>query len=106
MGLSCHVLHSIQGRTRLYVPAIKNRAAVAEHPKPYATGQQGIRAAATNCACASLVIPFEPMTWTATSLCEHLSQLTLDEVMAYQPTNHQTQRGPLGRQSERGVGAR
>jgi heavy metal translocating P-type ATPase len=73
---SAEILHSIKGRVRLKIPALKRDPALARPLERYVRTCPGILSAWANQNCASLTIIFNPKVWSAESLRAHLGRLS------------------------------
>jgi len=54
------VRHSIPGRIRLHVPALRHRPQLAETIMLWLHNQEGIKSSRINYDCASLIIGYDP----------------------------------------------
>jgi hypothetical protein len=61
------ILHSIKGRVRLKVPAVKRYPALAQPLEIFLRTWPGIFGVWVNQNCASLTIAFDPKVWSARS---------------------------------------
>ncbi|MGE0273819.1 MAG: heavy metal translocating P-type ATPase [Nitrospiraceae bacterium] len=84
--VASEVVHSITGRVRLRVPALKLHPALARPLEIGLSACPGIRGVWTNQNCASLTISFDPKLWTAGKLCTHLQGLSSDRLLALRRT--------------------
>src|SRR5277367_1265085 len=57
--MECSIRHLMQGRTRLHIPALRNRR-LGEQLLSWLEAQPGIRSARINFDCASLVMEYDP----------------------------------------------
>lgn len=80
------VLHSIKGRVRLKVPALKRYPALAQPLETFLRAWPGILGVWANQNCASLTIAFNPTVWSAASLKARLQRLSSDTLRAVSAT--------------------
>ncbi len=76
MPMHCWIVHSIAGRTRLRVPALKHQADLAGPLTVYLQDQPGITAVRTTPICESVTVTYEPERWTPQTLCHLISGLS------------------------------
>lgn len=84
--MQCRIVHTLSGRTRLRVPALKHQARLASSLEGYLRDQPGITAVCSTPICESVLVTYEPMRWTPAALCQLLLALTPQAVLTYQPT--------------------
>ena len=78
------VRHSIPGRIRLHVPALRHRSLLAEATLSWLREQDRITGARINYDCASLIIEYDPIHVDATqTMLGQLSRLSLDDWEAF-----------------------
>jgi cation-transporting P-type ATPase C len=88
------VLHSIKGRVRLRIPALKRDPALARPLERYVHACPGIRSAWVNQNCASLTITFNPQVWSPERFAAQLGRLSSATLRAISETagwNHHPQ---------------
>lgn len=76
------VLHSIKGRVRLKVPALKRYPALAQALEIGLRACPGILGVWANRNCASLTVSFDPRFWSAGKLCAYLGRLSSETLRA------------------------
>lgn len=91
MSLTATIVHAINGRVRLRVPAVTREEGLGELVEAYLVEQPGILDVRCNQGCASLTVWHDPLRWDPQGLCAHVQQLTPEEVAAY-GVNNQAQR--------------
>lgn len=79
------VVHAIEGRVRLRVPALSIRPRLADALAVYLLDQPGVTDVSVSPSCASVTIVHDPSTWTAESLCASIRALRHEDVESYQP---------------------
>jgi P-type Cu2+ transporter len=84
--LICSVVHSIPGRVRLRVPALKTLEPLGLKLVDYCRDLEGVTEADCNRTCASLILVYDANRWTGESLHVHVSQLSWERLAAYIPT--------------------
>ncbi len=78
------VIHSIKGRVRLKLPALKHYPALAQPLEIGLRACPGILEVWANQNCASLTISFDPKIWSAKKLCAHLGRISCETLPALQ----------------------
>lgn len=76
------ILHSMKGRVRLKVPAVKRHPALARPLETFLSALPGILGVWANQNCASLTITFDPKVWSAGALSARLNRLSSDTLRA------------------------
>jgi Cu2+-exporting ATPase len=84
--MQCRIVHTIAGRTRLRVPALKHQADLAGPLAVYLQDQPGITAVRTTPICESVIVTHEPARWPPEALCRLLAGLSPAFLQTYQPT--------------------
>ena len=74
------VIHSLPGRARLRVPALKAGSQLAEGLQALLSDQTGVIEATVNTGCHSVTVVYEPAFWTSDSLRWFLETRTRDEL--------------------------
>lgn len=78
------IIHSIKGRVRLKVPALKRYPALIPPLESVFRGWPGIREAWANQGCATLTIRFDPSIWSTAKLCSELRHISCDHLRGVQ----------------------
>ena len=78
-----HVIHSIPGRVRLRVPALKADSQLTRGLQALLSAQAGVTEATVNTACHSVTVVYEPAVWTSESLCMFLQSRSREELEQY-----------------------
>jgi hypothetical protein len=84
MSIQCEIVHAINGRVRLRVPAIKSQAGLAEPLEAFLRHQPGIAQVQTNRNCASVTLNYDPSHWTSEALGKLIQGLSPEAVQAHQ----------------------
>jgi len=74
------VIHSLPGRVRLRVPALKTYSHLAKGLQALLSDQPGVIEATVNCGCQSVTVLYEPTQWSSDLLCGFLRHLTHEEL--------------------------
>ena len=77
------VVHAIQGRVRLRVPALKSLPGLVEPLQWLLRDQPGITEVTVNDWCFSVTVIYDPSIWTSDRLCLWLQLLNAAEVASY-----------------------
>jgi len=80
------IVHSLQGRVRLRVPALKTSSDLSEGIERILRDQPGVTEVSVSACSASVTVSYDPSLWTSERLCEWLRGLGVEQVSAYQPT--------------------
>ncbi|HKC92419.1 MAG TPA: heavy metal translocating P-type ATPase [Nitrospira sp.] len=80
------IVHSLQGRVRLRVPALKTSSDLSEGIERILRDQLGVTDVSVSTCSASVTVSYDPSLWTSERLCEWLRGLGVEQVSAYQPT--------------------
>lgn len=83
--MQCYMVHTIPGRVRCRVPALKASASLASQLEVYLHDQPGIAAVRTTPICESVVVTYEPTHWTAEALCRLIADSSPSALQTYQP---------------------
>ena len=75
-----HVIHSIPGRLRLRVPALKAGSHLAGGVPALLLAQAGVTEATINASCHSVTVVYDPAVWTSESLCMFLQHCSREEI--------------------------
>ena len=75
-----HVIHSIPGRVRLRVPALKAGSHLARGLQTLLSAQAGVTEATVNRVCHSVTVVHDPARWTSESLCMFLQSRSHEEL--------------------------
>src|SRR5215467_4655064 len=81
-----NIVHSLQGRVRLRVPALKTSSDLSEGIERILRDQPGVTEVSVSACSASVTVSYDPSLWTSERLCEWLRGLGVEQVSAYQPT--------------------
>jgi len=81
---STQIIHSLPGRVRLRVPALRIRAQLAEALPIVLQDQEGIQDISVNSSCFSVTVTYTPTMWDGEKLCQFLRSLRHEEIEAYQ----------------------
>jgi heavy metal translocating P-type ATPase len=82
---SIQVVHSLPGRVRLRVPALRLRAQLVEALPIFLQDQEGIQEVSVNSSCNSVTVTFDSTVWNGEKLCRFLQGLRHEDLEAYQP---------------------
>src|SRR5215467_1322385 len=93
-----HIVHSLQGRVRLRVPALKTSSDLSEGIERILRDQPGVTEVSVSACSASVTLSYDPSQWTSERLCEWLRGLGVEQVSAYQPTG--TRSGQVAAEGE------
>ena len=75
-----HVIHSIPGRVRLRVPALKTNSDLARSLQALLSAQAGITQVTVAPVCHSVTVRHDPARWTPESLCMFLQSRNCEEL--------------------------
>jgi hypothetical protein len=78
-----HVIHSIPGRVRLRVPALKVDSHLADGLQALLSAQAGVTDVTVASVCQSVTVVFDPARWTPESLCIFLQSRNCEELDQY-----------------------
>src|SRR5262245_18800108 len=95
MPMQCWIIHTIAGRTRLRVPALKHQEDLASTLTVYLQDQPGITAVHTTPVCESVRVTYEPARWSPEALCRLIAGLSPAQLRTYQPTAMLRKAAPL-----------
>ncbi|MGQ9680946.1 MAG: heavy metal translocating P-type ATPase [Anaerolineae bacterium] len=96
-GAWAHIVSAIAGRARLRIALLESRPDLAPPLEHALRSQPGISAARSNAACASLVVEYDPNTWSPQALVQWLSSLDTQELARHAPKSNETQPASQGR---------
>ena len=77
---AAHVIHSIPGRVRLRVPALKAGSYLARGLQALLSAQTGVTEATVNLVCHSVTVMHDSARWTPESLCMFLQSRNREEL--------------------------
>jgi len=89
------VAHTLRGRVRLRVPALKTSTDLARRLERLLRDQPGVFEITVNNWCASLTVIYDPSVWTSDRFCAWLQHLSAEEVAAYKPLNEPVDQAPI-----------
>ena len=78
-----HVIHSIPGRVRLRVPALKADSNLVRGLQGLLSAQAGLTEVTVAPVCCSVTVVYDPARWTPESLCIFLQSLNWEELDQY-----------------------
>ena len=79
------VVHAIRGRVRLRVPVLNLRPQLVEPLQLFVLDQPGVTAVGINDRCSSVMVSYEPSTWSSDALCRLVKEFLCEELDAYGP---------------------
>jgi len=80
------IVHSLQGRVRLRVPALKTSSDLPQGIERILRDQPGVTEVSISAWSASVTVSYDPSFCTSERLCEWLRALSVEQVCAYEPT--------------------
>ena len=79
-----HLVHAIEGRVRLRVPALQDRPQLVDPLIQFLLYQSGVTDVSINTWCSSITIHYEPSVWTGDRVCQFLQQQDQSEIEGFQ----------------------
>ena len=83
------IVHSLRGRVRLRVPALKISSELTQGIERLLRDQPGVTEVSASDRSASVTVSYDPSHWTSERLCEWLRGMTVAQVSSYQPAQAQ-----------------
>jgi heavy metal translocating P-type ATPase len=82
MAFACSIIHSIRGRVRFRIPALRTRESLPLLLRTYLESLSGVTEVSINRTCASAVLVFDPHRWNDEFLRRHIAALD-EEFLRY-----------------------
>lgn len=96
------IVHSLRGRVRLRIPALKTSSALTQGVERLLRDQPGVIEVSVSEWSASVTISYDPSRWTSERLRTWLSLLCRSEVASYKSAKEQTDAGQVSPSDEAG----
>ena len=81
------VVHTLRGRVRLRVPALKTSTDLTQRLERFLRDQPGLSEVSVNDWCASVTVTYDPSVWTSDRFCVWLQGLNAEQVGVYKLAN-------------------